>query len=110
MDAEFDLQGLTWSDLGVETKADFTEVIKKHWMSWLKSRLVENIKEFKLVDTEIRNKLTLIVNSNSLDNPEFKELSKGLWLKTKLQIRKIGENSLQKKKEFSFKGKEGPIS
>ena len=104
LDAEFDLQGLAWSDLGVETKADFTEVIKKHWMSWLKSRLVENIKEFKLVDAETRNKLTLIVNSHSLDNPEFKELSKGLWLKAKLQIRKIGENSLQKKKEFSFKG------
>ena len=104
LSVNFELQGVTWQDIGVAVEADFTEVIKKHWLSWFSSRMGTFVKDFKPVNKELGNNLDLLLASKSSKNSDLENFADSLWLKINFQIGKDGENTIQKKRAFSFRG------
>jgi hypothetical protein len=104
LSVNFELQEVVWQDLGVAAEADFTEVIKNHWLSWFSSRMGIFVKNFKPVNKVLANNLDLLMSSQPSKNPDLEEFSDSLWLKINFQIGKDGENTIEKKRSFSFQG------
>lgn len=44
--ADYELVNCIWSDLGVQTREDFTKVVDEHWLKWLR----ENDDRFKTIE------------------------------------------------------------
>jgi len=104
LDVDFELQGLTWKDLGVEVKTDFTEVIKTHWLNWFKSKLGDSIKHFSILDKKLKKKSEVYLHSYKNEAGRDEIFQNGLLVKIKFKIRKNGEDRFQKMRRFSFKG------
>ena len=104
LDVDFELQGVSWQDLGVEVKTDFTEVIKTHWLNWFKSRLGDSIKHFSILDKKLKEKSEIFLHSFKSESGRDEVFEGGLLVKVKFKIKKDSEDSFQKMRGFSFKG------
>lgn len=46
----FELTNLTWAEVGVEIKEDFTKVIQDHWQKWWEKKPDKKISEISIID------------------------------------------------------------
>ena len=104
LDVDFELNGLSWNDLGVEVKTDFTEVIKNHWLNWFKSKLGDSVKNFAILDKDLKEKVDVFLHSYKSGKDVDEAFRGGLLVKVKFKIKKSSENAFQKTRGFSFKG------
>jgi len=104
LDVDFELQGLTWKDLGVQVKTDFTEVIKTHWLNWFNSKLGDSIKSFSILDKGSKDKIESYLHSYKSKKERDERFRGGLLVKLKFKIKKNSEDTVQKMRGFSFKG------
>tara|TARA_Y100001954_G_C15820653_1_gene609805 strand:+ start:1532 stop:2920 length:1389 start_codon:yes stop_codon:yes gene_type:complete len=104
LDVDFELQGLTWKDLGVQVKTDFTEVIKTHWLNWFNSKLGDSVKKFSIIERNSKDKVEAYLHSYKSENERDEIFQDGLLAKVKFKIKKNSEDGVQKMRGFSFKG------
>jgi hypothetical protein len=117
--------------LGVESKVDFTEVVEKHWMSWLSSKLNRSVQEVVITDEDQVQRIQdfLKIPKNSVesflpvaspkeDNEDVdfvqgqevetqkleSSLANSLWLEMTIDIVKLGEDLLHNQRNFSYSG------
>jgi hypothetical protein len=128
LSTKFRLREGSWSDLGVESKVDFTEVVEKHWKSWLSSKLNRSVQEVVITDEDQVQRIQdfLKIPKNSVQTflvstePERDEsdvefvqgeevetqklessLANSLWLEMTIDIVKLGEDLLHHQRNFS---------
>lgn len=129
---EFRLREGSWSDLGVESKIDFTEVVEKHWKNWLMSKLNRSIQEVIVTDEDqleriqdflkipVSNAETFLgvktsseeqkglsfVQGEEVETQRLESsLSNSLWLEMTIDIVKSDEDLLHNQRTFSYSGK-----
>lgn len=128
---KFRLREGSWSDLGVKSKVDFTEVVEKHWKNWLAAKLNRSVQEIVVADEDQAQRIQdflKIPASNAedivglgssegeedLDFVEGEEvetqrlessLANSLWLEMTIDIVKVDENLLHNQRSFSYSGK-----
>ena len=122
LSTEFDLDNMTWIDLGVEIESDFTKVVRKYWKNWLTKNLVDYTDNVVNVDPVLYDKLSerlKIPSKASSDlamnqvfesgDQEGQEKSDNVsvnsfWMKLKIKITKVEEDKLLKFRKIEFKG------
>lgn len=116
--ADFDINDLTWSDLGVELESEFTSVIKDHWKKWLSENLKTKFSTVVLTDVAKEKELngflkapreaTTDLMAEAIENPEepqpINEYKDGLWLKVKISLDKVKEDFLMKERAYRLTG------
>lgn len=123
---DFALKDMSWQDLGVELETDFTSVLKEHWRRWFEDRFkgkvtniilttpseVEKLDSHLKILSESSSSLNEISNlgaeiENSQESAILSvddQLKDSLWLKVKVNVRKISEDLIFKKRTFDFGG------
>ncbi len=113
--AEFDINDLTWSDLGVELESDFTTVIKEHWRKWLSENLKTRFTNIELTDAGKEKELDgflkaprEVIPEVNEENPEeplpLNEFKDALWLKLNISLDKVKEDFLMKERAYQLTG------
>jgi hypothetical protein len=126
----FQLEDMTWNDVGVETENDFTTVVKEHWRRWLEGKLGDHVTAVKVVGGEIEGQLYNYLKiptettdtlqalatsqavaeaegssiNDSLDMAANMHLKDSLWLVVNVKISKKGEDSLLKQRDYEVDG------
>lgn len=123
---EFSMRDMSWQDLGVELENDFTSVLKEHWKRWFEDKfkgkvnnvvLTTSYEEEKL-DSHLKMLSEASTSLNNISNIEGElentqssallsvddELKDSLWMKVKVNIRKISDDQTFKKRTFDFGG------
>lgn len=127
----FRLREGSWSDLGVESKVDFTEVVQKHWRNWLAAKLDRSVQEIVVTDedqvqriqdflkipasnaesilglgkTEKKDDLDFVQGEEIETQKLESSLANSLWLEMTIDIVKVDENLLHNQRTFSYSGK-----
>ena len=70
---ELDLKDGTWTELGVASSQDFVRVLENYWRTMLTPKLSRQVREIKLVDSNLSNRV-----QNYLKLPSELEFSQGL--------------------------------
>lgn len=129
---KFRLREGSWSDLGVKSKVDFTEVVEKHWKNWLSSKLSRSVQEVVVTDEDqiqrIQDFLKIpadnaetflglgdeskedvdldFVQGEEIETQRLESsLANSLWLEMTIDIVKTDENLLHGQRGFSYSGK-----
>ncbi|MBK23120.1 MAG: hypothetical protein CME70_03865 [Halobacteriovorax sp.] len=113
--ADFDINDLTWSDLGVELESDFTTVIKEHWKKWLSENLKTRFTSIELTDPAKEKELDAflkapreVIPEVNEENPEeplpLNEFKDALWLKLNISLDKVKEDFLMKERAYQLTG------
>lgn len=116
--ASFNINDLSWSDVGVELESDFTNVIKNHWRKWLSENLKTRFGEIKLTDASEEKELdeflktpkeavieVVLEGTEGQEEPQpSNEHKDGLWLKINIDIAKVKEDFLMKERAYRLSG------
>lgn len=116
--ANFDINDLNWSDLGVELENDFTSVIKEHWRKWLSENLKTRFADIRVTEPSKEKELEEFLKApkeatadlfvETVENPEepqpINEFKDGLWLKINIDLSKVKEDFLMKERAYELSG------
>ncbi|MBL6991225.1 MAG: hypothetical protein ISR65_15685 [Bacteriovoracaceae bacterium] len=110
--AEFQINNMDWTDLGVEASEDLTSVVKEHWKKWAQENLSMYIGEVIVTDQKIeqltQNYADLQEKSYFFnDQNSLEEDSNGvdtLWLKVDIKVEKLASNQLLQTRDFAISG------
>ncbi|MCK5882577.1 MAG: hypothetical protein KAG61_02725 [Bacteriovoracaceae bacterium] len=109
----FNLNGASWSDIGVEVLNEFEETIQNHWRKWFEGALgnyVENVivandsqnrklEEFFKLSKNAQESVELVAKSESTGPFPY-----SMWIQVNINIKKRSSNSLQGTRGYSFSG------
>ncbi len=123
---DFSMREMSWQDLGVELESDFTSVLKEHWKRWFEDKFKGKINNVIITSSSEEEKLeshlkmlseasTQLNNISNLEGDLQRdqeraiisvddELKDSLWMKVKVNVRKISEDQTFKKRTFDFGG------
>ncbi|OUR96556.1 hypothetical protein A9Q84_09410 [Halobacteriovorax marinus] len=123
---DFSLKNMAWQDLGVELENDFTSVLKEHWKRWFEDHFKGKITNIILTNSseveKLDSHLKILSESSSslneiagrgqeIENAETNailsvddQLVDSLWLKIKVNIRKVSDDLIFNKRTFHFGG------
>lgn len=111
--ANFKLDHMTWSDAGVEVGTDFTDVVKTHWQKYIDTKFLGQIEEVVFTDESLERELRefLLIPRDLEFNQKvesgsgnFSRFSSGLWLKVEMELDKLSDDDLLKKRKISVSG------
>ncbi len=111
--ANFKLDHMAWSDAGVEVGTDFTDVVKNHWQKYIQTKFAGQIDEIVFTDESLERELReFLMIPRDLDfhqkieegDRSLKRFASGLWLKVEMELDKINDNELLKKRKISVSG------
>lgn len=116
--ASFDLNDLSWSDVGVELESDFTNVIKNHWKKWLSENLKTRFGEVSLTEPSEEKELGEFLKApkeatadlltevplGDAEPQPINEYKDGLWLKMNVELSKVKEDFLMKERAYRLTG------
>lgn len=119
----FQLKEGSWSDLGVQTEEELTNVVKQHWTQWFQTHLNRYVSRVQMGDSEIEKKVEEYMkvssdifseDSLSLSQTQEKEgelnpastaaISNSLWLKINLRFSKLSESEILKNQTIRYEG------
>jgi hypothetical protein len=123
---EYFLKDMSWNDVGVEVESDFTNVLSEHWKRWFEDKFKGKISNVVLATESDVEKLALHIKmpsdasshindlggvKNDLENSQENtiitvedELQDSLWLKVRVNVEKLSEDIIFKKRSFNFGG------
>lgn len=114
LDVQFDLERMSWADLGVELPADFTTVVIEHWQNWLGENLKHIVKNVQVVKDDDRETINRFLKTpqdlfiGKSDGQEEEEPGHEYWndllLNVTVKVKKIGENILLQYRDISIDG------
>lgn len=96
--ADFELDGVTWSDLGVEIYSEFQNTITNQWGKWFEGNFSAYANEVRVVNADKKREFEdLFKSSNEI-------LPNAIWLNLKIRVRKSSGKNMHGVKEFNFDG------
>ena len=123
---DYTLKDMSWEDVGVEVSNDFTSVLSVHWKRWFEDKFKGKISNVILATESDVEKLSLHIKmpsdtsthinnsdnvSTDLENSQEiaiinveDELQDSLWLKVQVNVEKLSEDVIFKKRSFNFGG------
>lgn len=125
LSGKFNLEGGTWSDVGVGVEKDFTDVVITHWKKWLTENLSDRVGSVVVADEDLESELkeslkrplmTSVqlahVEQKSAENPETAAIEvssangvgNSLWLQLNFTIKKIDEDEVLSNRTFQVEG------
>lgn len=117
LSAHFEINDLSWSELGVELEQNFTSVIKEHWKKWLKNNLKTHFNDVIMVNADKERELIefskapreatvepLLEAPPATDEVPLNEFKNGLWLKVNIDLNKVKEELLMKERTYKLTG------
>lgn len=104
--AEYELVNCSYSNLGVDTKSDFTNVIMKNWLDWFSKNKPTNMSNVLELEDDLRGKYKdyLKIPIHNLEEEIPDEFQNSLLVVIKIKINRIKENNLFKEYVYSFSG------
>lgn len=125
---KFNLEGGTWSDVGVGVEKDFTDVVMAHWKKWLGEHLSERVGSVVITDEDIESELkenlkrplmtsVQLAHVESEKSEQAKEeaasvsalpitsgVGNSLWLQLNFTLKKIDEDEVLGNRTFQVFG------
>ncbi|CBW27307.1 putative exported protein [Halobacteriovorax marinus SJ] len=123
---DFSMRDMSWQDLGVELENDFTSVLKEHWKRWFEDKFKGKVSNVIITtsyeEEKLQSHLKMLseasMSLNKISNIEGEieqsqesallsvddQLKDSLWMKVKVNIKKVSEDTTFKKRTFDFGG------
>ena len=110
---DFQLNGMSWSDVGVDIGSNFTTVVVEYWKRWINEKMKSYVDSVVVTEDDLAKKLNDYTKlhqatpggANLMTQTEGEDWSKdALWLKVNVLMGKEGEDVLLQSKNFSFDG------
>ncbi len=106
---DYSIHNMTWNDTGVELKQDFVNVIHNSWKEYLIKNLEGLVQEIVFTDENLERELkkfaqipTEVTNlvAEGTESPRGGSFSNSVWLKIRIDLNKIKEDTLLMNREF----------
>lgn len=111
---EFHLSQMTWQDTGVMYGKDFIDVVNEHWLKWMNDHLAHVVDSSILSTPEMDEKINNFLRASPelqgaergglTQSSDEQILSQSLWLKVRVNLRKIDERAETQVREFEIDG------
>ncbi len=106
IEASSNLENSSWKQLGLESEAQFSQILGNSWVDWFKKNRPENIQSFSLVGPELERRLTNVMNDDlqAYKNSVESEFKNTMLIKIHLNLRPKEKQFLFADPDFKFSG------